>query len=105
MTKSVKVFFTMVKHPFRGWIRVGNAYSSKEAAQEWLPFVSKAWSGLKAKVSPCTLKFVNGKLSNASLHTLDVKFNMNPPDQNNEASGERVSLKYQQKEMPFENPA
>ena len=38
------VYFTMVNHPLKGWVRVGNAYSSRKTAQGWLGFVrTSAW--------------------------------------------------------------
>jgi len=42
------VFFTMVMHPANGWTRVGNAYPSRKAAADWLPFVRGAWRGVPA---------------------------------------------------------
>lgn len=50
------VFFTMVMHPAKGWTRVGNAYPSRKAAADWLPFVRGAWRGLRAKVSQCAVR-------------------------------------------------
>ncbi len=70
------VFFTMVLHPKSGWTRVGNAYGSRHAATEWLPFVRGAWRGLRAKVSQCTLYFEGGKVCEKSRMLLDSKYNM-----------------------------
>lgn len=44
------VYFTMVNHPLKGWVRVGNAYSSRKTAQGWLGFVRVAWRGLPCRV-------------------------------------------------------
>ena len=71
-----RVWFTMVLHPAKGWMRAGKAYGSREAAAEWVPFVRGAWRGLRTKVSQCTLRFVNGQLDERSRRTLDEKFNM-----------------------------
>ena len=70
------VFFTMINHPQSGWTRVGNAYGSRHAATEWLPFVRGAWRGLRAKVSQCTLYFEDGKVCEKSRKLLDSKYNM-----------------------------
>ena len=70
------VFFTMINHPLSGWTRVGNAYGSRHAATEWLPFVRGAWRGLRAKVSQCTLYFEDGKPCEKSRKLLDSKYNM-----------------------------
>jgi len=74
------VFFTMVQHPCEGWMRVGKAFSTKEAARGWVPFVRKAWRGLRTKVSQCTLTWQDGKLTAESVKVLDEKFNMDAPD-------------------------
>jgi len=87
-----RVFFTMVQHPKYGWMRVGKAYASKNSAQEWVPFVRSYWRGLRTKVVSCTLRFVDGKLTAASEKTLDVKFNMAPPDNLEITSGERTAI-------------
>jgi hypothetical protein len=73
------VFFTMVRHPIKGWTRVGNAYPSRDAAKEWLPFVRGSWRGLRAKVSQCTLRLEAGKLCERSRRVLDEKFNLDAP--------------------------
>lgn len=74
-----RVYFTMIEHPFNGWIRVGKAYGTRKTAQEWLPFVRKAWRGLRGKVSSCSLTWRDGKLDAASVKRLD-SFNMDAPD-------------------------
>jgi hypothetical protein len=74
-----RVYFTMIEHPFNGWIRVGKAYGTRKAAQGWLPFVRKAWRGLRGKVSSCSLTWRDGKLDDASVKRLDA-FNMDAPD-------------------------
>lgn len=87
-----RVFFTMVQHPKYGWIRVGNAYSSKNSAQEWVPFVRQCWRGLRTKVVSCTLHFVDGELTPVSAKILDSKFNMAPPDNLKTTSAERTTI-------------
>jgi len=71
-----KLFFTMVLHPFNGWTRVGNAYTSKEQAQEWLPMVRGSWYMCKCKISQFTAIYIDGKLSDKSKEILDKKFNL-----------------------------
>ena len=72
------VYFTMVRLA-KGWTRVGKAYATKEAAESWLDFVSKAWGDRLAEVSGCTLTFVNGQLDEDSRRTLDKTYNMDAP--------------------------
>ncbi|MFH1604883.1 MAG: hypothetical protein ABIH03_13350 [Pseudomonadota bacterium] len=79
-----RVWFTMVLHPAKGWIRAGKAYGSREAAREWVPFIRGAWHGLRVKVSQCTLRWVNGQLDERSRRTLDEKFNMDAPKETHE---------------------
>jgi hypothetical protein len=76
MKEKRKVFFTMVYHPLKGWMRCGNAYGTKEAAKEWVPFVRKSWRGLRTKVVQFTLELVDGKPSEKSRKVLDKKFNL-----------------------------
>lgn len=73
------VYFMMIRHPLHGWQRVGNAFSTRKAAAEWLPFVRGAWRGCAAKVSQCTLVWVGGDLTLASRRVLDQKFNLDAP--------------------------
>jgi len=75
-----KIHFIMVLHPLNGWVRVGKAYSTRATAQEWRPFVSKAWRGCRTKVAQFTAVFRDGKLDEKSKKTLDRKFNMDAPD-------------------------
>jgi hypothetical protein len=75
-----RVFFTMVYHPLKGWFRVGNAYSSKKAAQSWCPFVRGAWRGCRTKVAQFTAVFRDGKLDAKSRRALDEKFNLDAPN-------------------------
>jgi len=75
-TEKRTVFFTMVDHPVKGWARVGNAYATRKDAAGWLPFVRGSWRGLRAKVSQCTLRLVDGQLSETSKRVLDKKFNL-----------------------------
>ncbi len=71
-----KFFFVMVEHPMKGWIRVGNAYSSRATAIGWGPIVRGAWCGCRVKVSQFTARFVNGKLDERSREVLDKKYNL-----------------------------
>lgn len=76
------VFFTMVRHPIRGRIRVGKAYRSRKDAADWLPFVRgswRGWRGCSVSISRCTLRFEGGVLSEASRRVLDEKYNMDLP--------------------------
>lgn len=54
-TELCRFYFTMVSHPLRGPIRVGNAYSTRKAACGWMPFVRRAWLGLPVKIEACWL--------------------------------------------------
>lgn len=74
--EKMTVFFTMVRHPVKGWMRCGNAYPSRKAATDWLPFVRGAWRGLRARVAQCTLRFNDGVLTERSRKLLDQKFNL-----------------------------
>lgn len=76
MQTTKTVYFTMVLHPVSGWMRVGNAYPSRGSAKDWVPFVRRAWRGLRTKVEPCTLEFEDGVLSEHSRRVLDQKFNL-----------------------------
>ena len=72
-----KLFFLMVEHPFKGWMRVGNSYSTRANAVGWRPFVRGAWRGFcRVKVSQFTARFVDGKLDDRSRATLDTKYNL-----------------------------
>lgn len=74
------VYFTMVQHPVKGWMRVGSTYKTRESAAEWLPFVRKCWRMVcRVRVSQCTLRLVNGELDEKSKRVLDTKFNMDAP--------------------------
>lgn len=73
------VYFTMVHHPIRGRVRVGDAYGSRKSAADWLPFVRGSWRGCGVSVSRCTLIMVDGALTEASQRLLDVKYNLDPP--------------------------
>jgi hypothetical protein len=74
----MKVYFTMVCHPGKGWIRVGNAYRTRAIAAGWLPFVRGAWKGCRVRVSELTLRYVDGDLDERTRQTLDRKFNLDP---------------------------
>ncbi|WP_425953034.1 hypothetical protein [Ralstonia pseudosolanacearum] len=76
MQTTKTVFFTMVMRPGAGWLRVGNAYPSRDSAQDWVPFVRRAWRGLRTKVEPCILVFEDGVLTEESRRLLDQKFNL-----------------------------
>ncbi len=77
---NTEVFFTMVLHPAQGWIRVGEAYATREIAQGWLPFVRGAWRGLRVKTRKCPMRIVDGELDEATRERLDKVFNLDPPD-------------------------
>ncbi len=81
LTKTEKrtVYFTMVRHPVDGWIRVGNAYNTRKGAQSWLPFVRASWRVCKVRVSQFTIKLINGGMDERSKRVLSEKFNMDPP--------------------------
>lgn len=70
------LYFTMVMHPAAGWMRVGNAYPSRKAAADWLPFVRGAWRGLRARVSQCTVRLDGGKVCDKSRRLLSEKYNL-----------------------------
>ena len=82
------VFFTMVLHPSQGWIRVGKAFTSKESAQGWVPFVRSAWRGCRTKVSRATFTWQDGVMTPQSKKVLDEKFNMDVPDSPPNNSGQ-----------------
>lgn len=65
----------MARRP-SGWTRVGNAYPSRKAASEWLPFVRGAMRGCEVKVEPCVLEFNGEELTEACKRLLDEKFNL-----------------------------
>lgn len=71
-----KFFFIMVSHPAKGWMRAGNAYASRKAAQGWVSFVRGAWRGLRTKVVACTVVWRNGEIDEKSRNVLDKKFNL-----------------------------
>ena len=73
--KKRTIFFTMVRS-HSGWVRVGPAYSSREAAREWLPFVRGSWRGCAAKIAQCTIRLDGGKVCEKSRRVLNEKFNM-----------------------------
>ena len=75
-----RLYFTMVLHPFSGWIRVGKAYGSREAAESWVPFVRKAWRGCRAKVETFRYKTVNGAMDSDSAKVLSERYNMDTPN-------------------------
>ena len=76
-----RVYFTLAKHPTRGWMRVGKAYASRDAAKECLLLVRGAWRGVQVRVAQCTLRYDAGHLDEKSLRTLDKKFNMDGPNE------------------------
>lgn len=71
------VFFIMVDHPL-GPRRVGNAYSSRDRAKEWVAFVRK-FHRLRTYIQRADLKFIDGQLDAASVELLDKVFNLDPP--------------------------
>lgn len=74
-----KVFFTMMHHPAKGWIRVGRPFASREVAKSWVPFVEKAKGGAPVHVESFTLIFDNGSLTPACVKRLSARYNMDPP--------------------------
>lgn len=77
ITAKRMVFFTMVRHPAKGWVRAGNAYATRKEAASWVPFVRKAWRGVcQVKVSQCTLRLENGAICERSRRVLDKKYNL-----------------------------
>lgn len=77
--KTRRVWFTMVCHPVRGWIRVGRAFDSSAVARSWLPVVRGFWRGLRTRVSPLTLRWKNGRMTDETKKILSGKFNLDPP--------------------------
>jgi hypothetical protein len=80
MITTRRVFFLMVDHPLRGKIRVGPAYSDRESAASWRPFVRRAWHGCRTTISTCTLRWIDGSMDASSVALLDQKYNMSAPD-------------------------
>lgn len=73
------VYFTVAKRFDGVDVRCGPAYATRKSAQAWVPFVRKSWRGFaRVRVLACLLRWVNGKLDEASIARLD-KFNMDPP--------------------------
>lgn len=75
-----RFYFTMVLHPFNGWIRVGKPYATRAIAKSWIPFVRKAWRGCKAKVETFTPKYENGEMNAESKRILLERYNFDPPN-------------------------
>lgn len=76
-TKPPKtVFFTMVHTP-QGVKRIGNAYGSRQAANEWKPFLSSAWHGMRVTVRSCKITYgPDGKPDAKSRKRLSEEFNL-----------------------------
>lgn len=74
--EKVTVYFCMIKHPFRGWIRVGQQHSTKESASGWLQFARAAYHNLPGRISQCTVSIIDGKVSERDRKILDQKFNI-----------------------------
>jgi len=79
MKSKKKLWFTMVLHPLKGWIRVGKAYGSAKVARDWVPFVRAAWRGCQTTVSQHTFYFIDGKMTEASQKILSEKYNLDAP--------------------------
>ncbi len=77
--KPSKLFFIMVGHPSKGWIRSGNAYATKKAADGWTDFVKSYWRGLPTKVERLNLTWNGDKLDDRTIEILDKKFNLDVP--------------------------
>jgi hypothetical protein len=73
--KPIKVFFTMVHTP-TGVKRVGDRHRTRKDAQDWAPFVSGAWHGMRVSVRGCLITFgPDGKPDAKSRERLDKEFN------------------------------
>lgn len=70
------IFFTMILHPEKGWMRVGKPYRSRAAAIEWLPIVRGSWRYMRTKISQLTVELIDGKPTEKSRRALDQKFNI-----------------------------
>ena len=82
-----RIYFTMIEHPYRGWIRVGPSYGKRATAKGWLPFVRRSWHGLRGKVLSCPLVWRDGRLDEKSVRLLD-SFNMDAYDSFAAAAGD-----------------
>ena len=82
MKKQIIVYFVMVNHPLKGWMRCGKAYATKADAKEWVPFVRASWSGFRTKAVSCVLTYKDGVMTQASVNKLSIKFNMDAPRPN-----------------------
>lgn len=76
--KKIKVFFHMVDHPAKGWIRVGRAYESRHATKGWVSFI-RARYGWTVKISQCTICIENDQVCPKSIKILNDKYNMDAP--------------------------
>lgn len=74
--EKVTAYFCMIKHPLRGWIRVGQQHPTRESARGWLGFARAAYHGLPGRVSQCTVTIIDGKVSERDRQILDQKFNI-----------------------------
>lgn len=73
------VYFTVAKRIDGVDVRCGQAHATRKGAQGWVPFVRKSWRGFaRVRVLACRLRWVDGKLDEASIARLD-RFNMDPP--------------------------
>lgn len=79
MTQKRTVYFLMVRHPFDGRIRVGQAYSTRADAAGWRKFVRAAWRGLPVSIASFTFNLTDGRMDARSVGVLSAKFNMDPP--------------------------
>ena len=71
-----QVWFNMVKTP-TGWMRVGNAFGSKEAAEDMLDLIVRGYYlGREIKAEPLDLNYVDGRLDEQTVRILDEKFNL-----------------------------
>ena len=75
-----RFYFTMILHPFNGWIRVGRPYATRATAQSWIPFVRKAWRGCRAKVSTFIPKYESGEMDAESKRILSERYNFDAPN-------------------------
>lgn len=81
-------YFTMVLHPFRGWIRVGRQYGSRDMAKSCVPFVQKSWLGCRVKVEAFKFTSVNGVLTDDSRKKLAERYNIDVPNPTGQARPE-----------------
>lgn len=78
-TTKQTVYFTMLLHPVKGWIRVGGAKATREDAKWWCRVIRNRWNPNRTRVSQFTFRLVDGVMDEKSKAVLNTKFNMDPP--------------------------